>query len=60
MFGMKSYEIERYEEKIQILENKQEDIAHDISDVIELLMDFDFDNLQEAIEMLTKIKEGIK
>lgn len=60
MFAMKSYEREQMEEKIQDLESNQDECLGVISDVLELLCDFDFDNLQEAIEMLTQLKEGIK
>lgn len=60
MYAMKSYERERMEEKIQELENNQEEIIGEITDVIELLMDFDFDNLQEAIDSLVKLKEVYK
>lgn len=60
MYAMKSYERERMEEKIQELENNQEEIIDGITDVIELLMDFDFDNLQEAIDSLVKLKEEYK
>lgn len=60
MHAMTSYERERFEERIQDLECNQEELVDVVTDVLDLLSNFDFDNLQEAIEMLTQLKEGIK
>jgi hypothetical protein len=55
-----STERERLEDRIQKLQSNQEDFVNVITDVLGLLQDFDFDNLQEAIEMLEKAKGGYK
>lgn len=57
---MTSTERERLEDRIQKLQSNQEDFVSVVTDVLGLLQDFDFDNLQEAIEMLQKAKEEYK
>jgi hypothetical protein len=60
MGALYSYERETMEDRIQELENEREEFEGLITDVLGLLQDFDFDNLQEAIEMLEKAKEELK
>jgi NTP pyrophosphatase (non-canonical NTP hydrolase) len=66
MFGVTSYERERLEDRIQELENNQEDVIDVINDVVNLLNyenvageDF-FENLLEAKAMLEELSKGLK
>jgi hypothetical protein len=67
MFGVTSYERERLEDRIQELENNQEDVIDVINDVVNLMdrenaNNFNefFGNLLEAKAMLEELAKGLR